>query len=182
MAEVDRILKQAVEEPKTPTAEALLCGVVAGLHTRTPRSNPPAPVCPARSRQDCRDGGVSSSTPGLVTFRGSAAPHNPRNRGFFAVVASRGSLHCSFSGGSLDSPPRHNPDRTPPENLDAYDSCWDTDAAPRTVLAFPVSTSSAPDPLSRSRVILAPTDLCPIGAVRDAAVSICRVALHRGTS
>jgi hypothetical protein len=117
-------------EPKTRTAEALLPGVVAGLHTRTARPNPPAPLCPARSRQDCRGGGASSSTPGLVTAHGSAAPRNPRNSGFFPVVASRDSLHCSFSGGSLDSPPRHIPGKTPPESFDARDSCSDTDAAP----------------------------------------------------
>jgi len=57
-------------EPKTRRAEARLPAVLAGLHTRTPRSNPPAPLCPARSRQDCRVVVVSSSTPGLVTFHG----------------------------------------------------------------------------------------------------------------
>ncbi len=68
--------------------------------------------------------------PGFVTFHGSAAPHSSRNSGFFPVVASRGSLHRISSGQSLDSPPRRSPGRTPPENLDAGDSCWDTDAAP----------------------------------------------------
>ncbi len=68
--------------------------------------------------------------PGFVTFHGSVAPRNSRNSGFFPVVASRGSLHRISSGQSLDSPPRHSPGRTPPENLDAGDSCWDTDAAP----------------------------------------------------
>jgi hypothetical protein len=57
-------------EPKTRTAKALLVRVVADLHTRTPRSNSPAPLCPARSRQDCCGGGVSPSMPGLVTFYG----------------------------------------------------------------------------------------------------------------
>ncbi len=68
--------------------------------------------------------------PGFVTFHGSAAPHNSRNSGFFPVVASRGSLHRISSGQSLNSPPRRSPGRNPPENLDACDSCWDTDAAP----------------------------------------------------
>ncbi len=94
------------------------------------RSSLPAPLCSARSRPGGRGGGISRCTSGFVTFQRAAFPHNPRNRGFLPFVAVRDSLNCSFAGGSLDSPPRHRLDRTPPENLNADDSCWDNNSAP----------------------------------------------------
>jgi hypothetical protein len=57
-------------EPKTRTPEALLCGGVAGLHIRTPRSNPSAPLLPGYANARRHGVGSSSSTPGFVIFHG----------------------------------------------------------------------------------------------------------------
>ena len=61
-------------EPKTRTAEALLPGVMAGLHSFAQRSNPPAPLLPVCA-SGCRHGvGVSSSPRSLSPITDQLLP------------------------------------------------------------------------------------------------------------
>ncbi len=156
-------------EPKTRTAEALLGGVVAGLHTRTPRSNPPAPLLPVCANGR-RPAPVFRRAP-----RGSSPFTDQLLPTIHAIVAFSPSLLrvALFTAASRGDPwiyhlatvrtERHRRISTPMIHVGTKTVRHDPLGR---ALPSPLSTSSTSDPLSRSRVTLAPTDLCPIGAVR----------------